>query len=259
MTTRIKKKRKLKVRNIILLILIIIFLVSSTTLVLYYIDSFKNKKLNNKLVDEFIIPTNKDSEENEEEEVLPEFTIDFEKLLKYNDKAVGWIRYNQDKINYPIVQANDNDYYLNRSFDKKYNQLGSIFLDYRNKNLNDRNVVIFGHNTSDGTMFGSLNDIFSKDFFADTNNNYIQIIDTNKNIFTYRIFSYYTIQKEEYYITTDFKDDNEFQKFINTIINRSYKNFNIQVQTTDNILTLSTCHGSSGTSERTVIHAKRLI
>ena len=129
MTTRVKKKRKLKVRNIILLILIIIFLVSSITLILYYIDSFNNKKLSNKLVEEFVIPINKDNEDNKEnnEEELLEFTIDFEKLLSYNDKAVGWIRYNQDKINYPIVQANDNDYYLNRSFDKKYNQLNPDF------------------------------------------------------------------------------------------------------------------------------------
>ena len=131
-------------------------------------------------------------------------------------------------------------------------------MDYRNKSFDDKNVVLFGHSMLDKTMFGSLHDVFKKDFFNTKENNYIQIINTDNEILTYQIFSYYIIEKEEYYITTSFNSDSEFKKFIDTIKKRSYKNFKIDVTTSDKILTLSTCSGTGETSKREVIHAKRV-
>ena len=107
----------------------------------------------------------------------------------------------------------------------------------------------------DGSMFGSLSDVFKKDFFTQEENNYIKIYTPNK-ILTYQIFSYYTIEKEEYYITTDFATDEEFQNFISVITKRSYKDFKLDVNKDDKILTLSTCHGTGNTTKRNVIHAK---
>ena len=127
--------------------------------------------------------------------------IDFPKLLSINRDTVGWIKANNGKVNYPIVQTTTNTYYLNKSFDKTYNQAGSIFMDYRNRSsFQDRNVVLFGHSMLDKTMFGSLNDVWKKDFFNTKENGIIKIIDANNNPSTYEIFSYYTIDKEEYYI-----------------------------------------------------------
>lgn len=244
------KKRKFKVKNILLILFIVVFLFSTTKIVLFLFDLRNNKNETKELIQNVI-----NIEIEEEKEV---FKIDFEKLLSINSDTIGWIRFNQDKVNNPIVHTSDNSYYLKRSFEKKSNQAGAIFMDYRNTSFNDKNVVLFGHAMLDDTMFGSLQDIFKNDFFDTKENNYIQIYNKDNELLTYQIFSYYIIEKEEYYITTSFKSDSDFNKFIDTITKRSYKKFDVEVFTNDNILTLSTCSGTGGTSKRKVVHAKRV-
>lgn len=244
------KKRKFKVKNILLILFVVVFLFSTTKIILFLFDSHNNKKETKELIQDVI-----NIEIEEEKEV---FKIDFEKLLSINNDTIGWIRFNQDKVNNPIVHTRDNSYYLKRSFEKKSNQAGAIFMDYRNTSFNDKNVVLFGHAMLDDTMFGSLQDIFKNDFFDTKENNYIQIYNKDNELLTYQIFSYYIIEKEEYYITTSFKSDSDFNKFIDTITKRSYKKFDVEVSTNDNILTLSTCSGTGGTSKRKVVHAKRV-
>ncbi len=244
------KKIKFKTKNILLILFIVVFLFSTTKIVLFLLDSNKNKNDTKELIQNVI------SIDIEEEKEV--FKIDFEKLLSINSDTIGWIRFNQDKINNPIVHTKDNTYYLKRSFEKESNQAGTIFMDYRNESFNDRNVVLFGHSMLDDTMFGSLQDIFKNEFFDKKENNYIQIYNKDNELLTYQIFSYYIIEKEEYYITTSFKSDSDFNKFIDTITRRSYKKFDIEVSTSDNILTLSTCSGTGGTSKRKVVHAKRV-
>lgn len=251
-----KKKRKLKVESIIILLLIIIFLLCSIKLIIFLVDIRSNKKQNDDLVNDVIsIKTEHNIDTGEDEEKI---TIDFSKLLTINKDTVGWIRFNSDKVNYPIVHTNNNNYYLNHSFDGKINQAGSIFMDYRNKSFDDRNVVLFGHAMIDNSMFGTLKDIHDINFFNTEENNYIQIINRQNEVLIYQIFSYYLIEKEEYYITTSFNSDNEFQHFLNTISSRSYRDFDVQLNTDDKILTLSTCVGTGNTTERNVIHAKRI-
>lgn len=211
-----------------------------------------NTKSTEDLIDKvYAVEIDKDT--NEEK-----IKIDFPKLLTINKDTVGWIRANNGKINYPIVQTTTNTYYLDKSFEKKYNQAGAIFMDHRNRSsFEDKNVVLFGHSMLNKTMFGSLTDVWKKDFFEDKNNSIIKIVDANNNINEYEIFSYYTIDKEEYYIKTSFNSNAEFQTFLETIKSRSIKDFNISITTDDRILTLSTCSGTGGTNKRKVIHAKR--
>ena len=172
-----------------------------------------------------------------------------------NEDVVGWIIMNQNKINYPILKSNDNNFYLTRDYNKKHNQSGSIFMDYRNNDFKDKNTVIYGHSMLDGTMFGSLREMFKKGYFDTKNNNYIKIYDLNSKEITYQIFSYYIIDTENYYITTTFTTEEQYKIFINKITKRSYKNFNIKIDTTDQILTLSTC---SSNNKRKVLHAVKL-
>lgn len=244
--------KKIKVKNIILIVLIIVFTFSACKISLFLLDLHNNKNNMQNLIQDVI---NIEIEEKNQEEI---FKIDFDKLLSVNEDTIGWIKFNNDKINNPIVQTSDNSYYLKRAFDKSYNQVGTIFMDYRNTSLNDKNVVLFGHAMLDDTMFGSLQDVFNNDFFDTKENNYIQLYNKNNELLTYQIFSYYIIEKEEYYITTSFNSDSNFNKFIDTIIKRSYKKFDVEVSINDKILTLSTCSGTGGTSKRKVIHAKRI-
>lgn len=248
-----KKKIKLKTNNIVLIILVFIFLFSMTKIILFVIDLNTNKSDNKKLIDEVV-------DKNIDEKKIKDNNgkIDFKKLLSINSDTVGWIKFNQKKVNNPIVHTSDNSYYLNHSFYKKKNQAGTIFMDYRNNSFDDKNVVLFGHAMLNDTMFGSLQDVFKNDFFDKEDNKYIRLINTNSKVLTYQIFSYYIIEKEEYYITTSFNNDREFNAFIDIIRKRSYKKFDIDVNANDNILTLSTCAGTGGTSKRKVIHAKRI-
>jgi sortase B len=266
-TKTIKKYKlnKIKViKFILILILSCIFIYSITMLILNQIEMYNNKKDSEKLIKEVIKPPKIEQETNdekEEEEIIlnPEdVRVDMEKLLRTNEDTVGWMMFNKMLINNPVVHSYDNDYYLHHNFYKKNSELGTIFMDYRNKSFDDRNVVLFGHASIDNTMFGSLKDVFKTGFFNRENADIIYFYDTNNNLLKYQIFSYYTIEKEEYYITTKFKSDEEFQNFLNTIKERSFVNRGITVTTNDKIITLSTCAGSRGTSKRRVIHAKRI-
>lgn len=242
------KKKKI-IPFITTILFAVIFIYSIYKLFIYYKDTNKNIQENKELIEEVITYS------EESDDIT---TIDFDKLKSINQDTVGWLRLNNDKINYPIVQTSDNEYYLKHGFKKEYNQAGAIFMDYENKTLEDQNIVIYGHAMRNGRMFGSLSDIFKKDYFDIENNKYIEIIDPLNNIIKYQIFSYYTIEAEDYYLTTTFKSDETFQEFITTIKNRSAKKIDVEIKTDDKVLTLSTCAGTSGSNKRRVIHAKRI-
>lgn len=96
----------------------------------------------------------------------PPITVDFESLLADNPDIVGWL-YSQDTpINYPLLQAQDNHYYLGRLPDKTKNVNGALFVDYRSaSDFSDRNTIIYGHNMRSGNMFGSLKNYCQQDYY----------------------------------------------------------------------------------------------
>lgn len=79
--------------------------------------------------------------------------IDFEGLRKINEDLVAWIQIPGIGVDYPVVQGEDNEYYLYHTFQKENNKAGSIFLDYRNHDdFTDRRVILYGHNMKDGSI-----------------------------------------------------------------------------------------------------------
>ena len=183
---------------------------------------------------------------------IPLIDVNISDLKKKNNDTIGWINVNNTNINYPFVQSKDNDYYLHHSYDKKYNNAGWVFLDYRNnKKLTDKNNIIYGHHRVNNTMFTSLLDALNNDWYTNKDNHIIRLSLEEENTM-WQIISVYKIPVESYYITVNFTD-NEFQNFIDTILERSIYNFNSKVTTNDNILTLSTCFDDNN---RVVVHAK---
>ena len=84
-------------------------------------------------------------------------TVNFEKLWKTNGDVVGWIYAPGTPINYPVVQSEDNEYYLKRMLNGAANGAGTIFMDFRNEaDLTDFNTILYGHNMKNGSMFGYL-------------------------------------------------------------------------------------------------------
>lgn len=184
---------------------------------------------------------------------FPLIDVDINKLKEKNSDTVGWINVNNTNINYPYVQGKDNNYYLDHSFNKKYNEAGWVFLDYRNdKNLSNKNNILYAHSRLDKTMFGSLSKTLKSNWYNNKDNHIIRLSTETENTM-WQIFSVYKIPEETYYITTNFNSDNDYQKFLNTIKERSIHNFSTNLTTEDKILTLSTCYSDT---ERTVVHAK---
>lgn len=184
---------------------------------------------------------------------FPLISVNVNDLKKINTDIVGWINVNNTNVNYPFVHTDNNDFYLNHSIDKNYNEAGWLFLDYRNNvNLNDRNSIIYAHSRLDKSMFGSLSKVLKSSWYNDKDNHIIRTSSLTENSL-WQIFSVYRIKTESYYITTYFEDDNEYLEFLNTLKTRSIYDFNTNLSASDKILTLSTCYSDT---ERTVVHAK---
>ena len=179
--------------------------------------------------------------------------VNFNELKSINKDVIGWIQVNGTNINYPIVQANDNKYYLTHAFNKSYNHAGWIFMDYRNNAKSmSKNTIIYGHARLDTTMFGSLKNIVKSNWYNNPDNYVIKLSTEYENTL-WQVFSVYHIKTTSDYLQTDFSNNKEYQKFLNKLINRSVFNFNTKINSTDNILTLSTCYSKT---ERVVMHGK---
>ncbi len=245
-----------KIRNkkvmIIRIILFIIIIVCVINIIKWLLENKKNKDLLNDMTTLVKVANTINIEETEVEQ----YTVEFEKLKDKNPDIFAWIKVKGTSIEYPIVQAKDNLYYLTHSLDKNYNSAGWIFADYRNKiDGTDKNLVIYGHNRRDGSMFGTLKDVLKKEWYDTSENQYITF-ETEDKPEIYQVFSVYQIKAEDYYIKTDFNNDKEFEDFINTIKSRSIKDFKNEVTKADNIITLSTCGNDN--RYRVVLHAKKM-
>jgi sortase B len=176
----------------------------------------------------------------------------FDELLQINDDTVGWLKVNNTRIDYPVVQGNDNKYYLFRDFKKNKNSMGWVFMDFRNNpNDLDPNTIIYGHNIKGGIMFGQLSQLLQKSYLSKESNNYITF-NTKQGNMKWRIFSVYRIPETTDYLQNNFYTKEDFKAFINMIQSRSTHQFNVTVTENDKILTLSTC---STNKTRNVVHA----
>ncbi len=181
--------------------------------------------------------------------------INFSELLNRNPETVGWIKVNGTNVNYPVVQSEDNSYYLNHSFNKSKNSNGWVFADYRSNLANfGKNTIIYGHNMTNKTMFGSLTWLLRNDWFSNDDNLNIKISTPTTNS-VWRIFSVYTMPSETYYLKTVF-NNNAFEEWLTTIKSRSIKDLGTTITIDDKILTLSTCDDAG--TKRMVTHAKMI-
>ena len=269
-----KKKFSLKrvkwknvILTIILLLSITVFIYSLKNFINWNKDNIKSEQIINEINDLNVVTETNNEETTEiinSEEEKPKsiywsyikmnlINVDFKELKERNNDTVAWIQVGGTNINYPVVQAKDNSYYLKHSFDKKYTDAGWVFMDYRNDSNNfGKNTIIYAHARKDRTMFGSLKNILTNDWYKDKNNHIIKLSTETENTL-WQVFSVYHINTETYYITTSFKSDNDYKDFIKTIKNRTALYFNTNVTEKDKILTLSTCYTKK---QKVVLHAK---
>ncbi|MGX2961148.1 class B sortase [Peribacillus sp. JNUCC 23] len=199
---------------------------------------------------ETVIPKEDDAKTNKQE-----VRSQFHSLLNLNTDIVGWLEIDHTQINYPIVQADDNTYYLHRNTEREEMAMGSIFMDYRNDiSTNMKHTILYGHRMKNGSMFGELDQYLDNEFFQ--KNRHFQY-DTLYEGFEAEIFSVYMTTTDFDYIQTDFADQKEYASFLQMIQDKSLFPTDTVVGADDSILTLSTCDYTLDKEEgRLVIHAK---
>lgn len=174
--------------------------------------------------------------------------------IQKNPETVAWIQVNGTNVNYPVVQHSDNEYYLEHDFYQRKTNIGWIFGDYRdNFETFNNNTIIYGHNLINGSMFGSIPNLLNPTWFSTPNKNYIKLSTKTTNSI-WEIFSVYKITPTSDYLQAKFNSATAYQEFLNTIKNRSEHQFNIELNYTDKIITLSTCDNIG--TKRVAVHAK---
>lgn len=180
--------------------------------------------------------------------------INFDELLAINTDIIGWLEMESVDISYPIVQSDDNDFYLHRTFRKQDNFAGSIFLDYLNSpNFSNRNNIVYGHNMKNGSMFGILKQYQDQEKYDKSKYFWIY---TPTRIYKYEIFSASVVgtYSDSYQIA--FANQADFKEFLDQAKQQSMIETTAHVSYNDTVVTLSTCTGDSST--RFIVQGKRV-
>lgn len=168
--------------------------------------------------------------------------MDFVALREQNTDVLGWILIPNTKVSYPLVQGEDNDYYLNHTWRKTRSVVGAIFMEQQSSaDLTDFNTIIYGHRMNNRSMFGRLLDYKKQSYWQDHPRFYIT---DDSGTHTYEIFAAYepAVGSTPYCIR--FSNDTEKQTFINYGLEHSVIETGVVPEVTDRIVTLSTCTGN---------------
>ena len=207
-----------------------------------------------------------DASSGQEQEVPPEEEVpvyvdpyadalrnmDFAALREVNSDVLGWILIPDTNLSYPLVQGQDNSYYLNHTWRKGRNSVGAIFLECTNSSdLNDFNTIIYGHRMNNRSMFGTLH--YYKDQSYWSKHPYIYITDDSGS-HKYEIFAAYEVSVEGDTYRMGFSSDQSKQSFLDYCLTQSVLDTGVIPAVYDRILTLSTCTGN-GHDTRWVVQA----
>ena len=176
-----------------------------------------------------------------EDAALYLWEADLAALREINPDVTGWISIPGTQVDYPIVQAADNRYYLSRTWQKQKNAAGSIFLEQTaSPDFGDFNTIVYGHNMKSGSMFGSLRKYRTQSHYEA--NPCIYIAD-DSGIRRYEIFAAFEAEVTGYTYRLDLNTPEKREEFLRYGLARSVLETELSPGPEDRILTLSTCTG----------------
>jgi sortase B len=200
-----------------------------------------------------------------------------ENLLQLSEDVVGYITIPDTVVDYPLMQNTEDDegeeYFLSHDFYGNDSHLGSIFLDFRcsfdavgaDGHLsapNSDNLIVYGHNMLDESMFGSLRRYQTDDSYYEQHP--LILLNSNYEEYVYKIYGYFIADavdtsdtRFEYWNEINFADETAFYDYVNEVKRRTLRLTNVDVRYGDSLLTLSTCNGTFDNA-RLVICARRL-
>ncbi len=245
--------------RILLIIFSTVFIISASMIIKSYYDGYKSAKEFSQITELIRTPEIKKSEQAEQIEQTDLTAAEkYADLYTRNNDFIGWIKIDGTNIDYPIMQASDRkDYYLRRNFDKEYSYYGTPYIAEDCIIGESDNIVIYGHNMKNGTMFSAIEKYFSKNFYNEHQNiNF----DTLDGYGVYQIVSVFKTTDDDefkYHRFTKAASENEFDQFIQNCKKRALYDTGVTAQYGDKLITISTCEYSAENG-RLVVVAKKI-
>ena len=169
--------------------------------------------------------------------------LSFEELEKLNPEVFGWLNIYGTQIDYPIVQGEDNEKYLNTNAEGNYSLSGALFLDYENSpDFSDYNSIIFGHHMDQGAMFGEI-DLFKDQDFLDTHR--YGSLYYNHSQYGLELVCYLDADAYDTSVYGILHSENGREEYLNNIIGKSLAKSDVSVFASDQLVLLSTCSTTS--------------
>ncbi len=186
--------------------------------------------------------------------LTPQYALDFENLLKLNSEVKGWITIEGTNIDYPVVQADNNTYYLRKTIDHKDNNAGSIFVECLvEAPFRQKNTIVYGHNQKNKRMFHELVNYQDREYYQE--HPLIDIYTPDGQHQIYEIYSAYLTETGSATYQIHFKGEQGLAAYLDYTKEQSFYETNVAVNISDTILTLSTCTNDMDT-ERMIVHAR---
>ena len=221
--------KKKKIFQIILVVILIAVAVNSFFVIRSINEYRKGDNVYNEIRNETVY---KDPETDS-------YGLDFKALKETNPDFVGWLTLADTVIDYPVVKGVDNDYYLHHLFTGEYNQYGTLFVDFRNRDLfEDRLSVIYGHSMLNGSMFFILERYENQSFYESHKEFLFQ---TEGQNYLLKPFAGKVVDAKEPFLRLDFAGDDDFMQYLNEYIRGSTFKSDVSVNGTDKVVMMIKC------------------
>lgn len=207
----------------------------------------------------------KETVENElsEGKLKTERMIKLEDLHSQNEDIVSWIEIPDTNVNYPVLQAKDNNFYLRKNYKKQYSSTGSIFLDKDvDMKLPSSNFLMYGHRNKGGAMFDNLIKYKDKSFYEEHKKIYYTTLEEEQEYEILAVFYsrvYYQNEKNvfRYYYFVNAETEEEYNNFVSNSKKASIYDTGVDAKYGEQLMTLSTCEYSQKDGRFAVV-AKRV-
>ena len=278
------KKKKIRISTVLLLVLLFVLLCvvagAGWKLYRYYADYLKDRDLYSDLRKEVIKPEETEEKETEAEETTKAYSeteeylenevkkyrkklkrtsktvpisVDWNELKKINKDIIGWVYFTGlPQISYPVLQADDNEYYVHRTYDlsSDTSKAGCIFMDYRMADdFSSPYSIIYGHNVRDGSMLSDLARLKDQTLYDEEP--YFWIL-TPKGSYRYQIFSIFQCHRSADVFQRSFDSWGEdFSKWQNELKLRNSMQGDVELKEDGHVIAFSTCVPNS--FDRTIV------
>ena len=243
-----KKKNKpySTMQKVVITLAIVLILIAIAWVIYFILDYVRGQKTYDNLSNDYTV-------EDDSAKWFNMMNVDFAKLKETNRDTRGWLFFENEDISYPVVQAKDDEYYLNTSFEGTPLRAGSIFLEALNKgDFSDQNSIIYGHNMRDQSMFGKLQKYkIEENYYKD--HLYFQVITPDRK-YRFQVFSYNDVSETSDVYTITFATEKEYIDYIRMVKELSQVNIDVPdvsdlnatpneqiIQNYKRLVTLSTC------------------